>query len=67
MGKAIRIFEAVFGLLLLGIGMFVLGLDHLSRLWQLGGACLFMLLGGNLVWAACRGRKSWLSRVGPLP
>lgn len=31
------------------------------------GAALLLKFGGNLLFAAWRGRASWLSRIGPLP
>ncbi len=65
--NAERIFSAVFGALLLGIGIFSLFQDHLSFAWRLGGGFLLALLGFNSLWAAYRGKASWLSRLGPLP
>lgn len=67
MSNAERIFSAGFGAFLLGLGIFALFQEHLSFAWRLGGGFLLALLGFNSLWAACRGRASWLSRVGPLP
>jgi hypothetical protein len=67
MGNAERIFSAVFGALLLGLGIFGLFQDHLSFGWRLGGSFLLALLGSNSICAAYRGKASWLSRLGPLP
>ena len=62
-----RTFSAVFGALLLGIGIFAFWQDHLSPPWRIGGGLLLALLGGNALFAAYRGKASWLSRLGPLP
>jgi hypothetical protein len=62
-----RLASGVFGLGLVGTGvyaLFVVGPP--DALQSLGGAVL-MLLGGNMFLAACRARESWLSRIGPLP
>lgn len=67
MSRGERIFSAVFGALLLGVGIFALGQAHVSLAWRLGGGLLLVLLGGNSLFAAYRGKASWLSRLGPLP
>jgi hypothetical protein len=67
MSKGERLFSAVIGVLLLGVGIFALGQDHLSPAWRLGGGFLFALLGANSLLAAYRGKASWLSHLGPLP
>lgn len=60
-------FSAVFGSLLLGVGVFALGQDNPSPMWRFGGGLLLVLVGGNSLFAAYRSRPSWLSRLGPLP
>ncbi len=67
MGKAERAFSAVFGLFLLGVGIYALLFSPAPVLWRLGGGAVLALLGGNLIHAALRCRPSWLSRIGPLP
>ena len=67
MSHSERIFSAVFGALLLGVGMFALFQDHLSFAWRLGSSFLLALLGSNSLLAAYRGKASWLSFLGPLP
>jgi hypothetical protein len=67
MSKWERIYSAVFGALLLGVGIFALWQDHLSPAWRLGGGILVALLGANSLLGAYRGKASWLSRLGPLP
>lgn len=67
MSKGERVFSAVFGILLLGVGIFAFGQDHLSATWRFGGGFLLVILGGNSLFAAYRNKTSWLSRSGPLP
>lgn len=67
MRKGERIFSAVFGALLLGVGIFALAQGHLSPAWRLVGGLALALLGGNSMFAAYTGNPSWLSRLGPLP
>lgn len=62
-----RVFSAVFGAVLIAIGIFALAQGHLSPLWRFCGGIGVVLFGANAVVAACRGRPSWLSRLGPLP
>ncbi len=67
MSKGERMFSAVFGVLLLGVGILALAQDHLPFVWRLAGGLLLVLLGGNSVLSAYRGKASWLSRLGPSP
>ena len=67
MRKGERIFSAVFGLFLLGIGVYVLILGETSAAWRFIGGAVVALLGGNMLYASCSGKPSWLSKVGPLP
>lgn len=62
-----RLFSAVFGALLFGVGVFAFSQDHLSPAWRFGGGFLLILFGANSLLAAYRRRASWLSRLGPLP
>jgi hypothetical protein len=67
MTKGERIFSVVFGLFLLGVGAYALVQEHVPALWRFGGGLLIALCGANMVYAAYRGKGSWLSRLGPLP
>jgi len=67
MNKGERIFSVMFGAVLLAVGIVALGQDHLSAAWRYIGGSLLILLGGNALYAAYRGKASWLSRIGPLP
>ena len=67
MGKGERIFSAAFGLFLLGIGLYVLVLGETAAPWRFIGGAVVAVVGGNMVYASCTGKRSWLSKVGPLP
>ncbi|MCM2264571.1 MAG: hypothetical protein NDI73_05195 [Desulfuromonadales bacterium] len=67
MRKAERGFSAVFGLFLLGIGVYALLLSQAPTLWHIGGGIVLALFGGNMLLASYRGKPSWLSSIGPLP
>jgi hypothetical protein len=62
-----RLLSVVFGLCLLGVSVHLLVLGEASLGWRLGGGAGLAALGGNLVYAAWRGRRSWLARIGQLP
>lgn len=67
MGRAGRAFSVVFGCFLAGVGVYALTLDHAPLWWRVPGGLALVVLGVDLVVAALRDRKSWLSRIGPLP
>lgn len=67
MTKAERVFSIVFGAFLLAVGVYALTLDHLTLPWRVVGGLSLCVLGGNLLYAAHAGKRSWLSRIGPLP
>lgn len=56
-----------FGGLLAATGFYVALFAPAPGAMQVGLGLLLVLLGGNMVLAACRARESWLSRLGPLP
>ncbi len=66
-GRGERMFEFVFGLLLVGSGSYALLYGETSAAWRFGGGAVLVLLGGNLLQSSWRGKPSWLSRLGPLP
>ena len=66
-GKGERYFSFAFGLFLVGVGVYALLFSHASDAWRSGGGPALILLGGNMLLSAWRGRPSWLSRIGPLP
>lgn len=64
------LFRAVTGLLgafLLGLGVYVLMWPAASGLLAMATGIVFVLLGGNAIVAAMRGKRAWLARIGPLP
>lgn len=67
MHKGERIFSAVFGLFLLGIGLYVLLLGETPDTWRFIGGVVLAVLGGNMLYASYTGKRSWIAKVGPLP
>ena len=67
MEKGERIFSAVFGLFLLSTGVYVLALGETPAPWRFIGGAVLVVLGVNMLHASYTGKRSWLSRVGPLP
>ncbi|RPI70239.1 MAG: hypothetical protein EHM38_03875 [Geobacteraceae bacterium] len=67
MSKVERAFSAVFGLFILGVGVYALLLNQAPTPWRIGGGMVMALLGGNMLLASYRGKPSWLSWIGPLP
>lgn len=67
MSKVERAFSAVFGLFLLGVGIYTLLLSQVPTPWQIAGGIVMVLFGGNMLLASYRGKPSWLSWIGPLP
>lgn len=66
-GRKYRIFSFVFGLVLLGVGVFALFFAVVDGWLRYLAALGFIAAGANLMWAARKGRESWLSKIGPLP
>ncbi|TAN13873.1 MAG: hypothetical protein EPN34_00810 [Burkholderiaceae bacterium] len=62
-----RVFVGAFGLLLLGIGVYVLMLDGVSAIYRSMGGIVLCVLGGNAVYCALVGKRPWISKIGPLP
>jgi small neutral amino acid transporter SnatA (MarC family) len=67
MSKTERAFSAVFGLFLLGVGIYALLLSQALTPWHIAGGIVLVLFGGNMLLASYRGKSSWLSWLGPLP
>ena len=62
-----RLIFGALGLLLLGVGGYALAFaDNRGLLGYLVSVSL-VLVGGNALYAAWRGRRCWLSHLGPLP
>lgn len=62
-----RFATGLFGLFLVGVGIFVLLRATTTAIVRVSGGLVLVLLGGNMVLCAYRGKESWLSRLGPLP
>jgi len=67
MGQGERLFACVLGVLLVGVGGYALLFGYTDAVWRYGGGGVLIVLGGNLLQAAWRGKPSWLSHLGPLP
>ena len=66
-GRTYRLLSGCFGLFLAGIGVYALVFAEPLTLLRLAAGAALVVLGGNMVAAAWKGRESWLSRIGPLP
>lgn len=62
-----RLGGALLGLIFVGCGVWILADATLTIAVRLSVGVLLGLLGGNALYAAGCGRRSWLSRIGPLP
>jgi small neutral amino acid transporter SnatA (MarC family) len=62
-----RLATGLFGLFLVGVGFFVLLRATTPAVIRVTGGLVLVVLGGNMVLSSCRGKESWLSRLGPLP
>ncbi len=67
MSRSERAFSAVFGALLLSVGLYALVLGPATLPWRIGGGLGLAVFGGNMLYAAYHSSPSWLSRIGPLP
>ena len=62
-----RLATGLLGLFLVGVGVFVLLRATTTAVVRVSSGLVLVLLGGNMVLSAYRGKESWLSRLGPLP
>jgi hypothetical protein len=67
MGSGERWFVALFGLFLLGLGLYVVLLDDTDPAWRFLGGLVLIALGANAAFGAVTNRRPWISRIGPLP
>lgn len=65
-GRTHRLIQGLLGLLLVASGLYVAFAVQLDLI-TVFGAALLLLFGGNALWASWRARRSWISRIGPLP
>ena len=59
--------SAMFGLFLRSIGVYVLAWTRRLLLGASLAELFSAVLGANMLYASYTGKRSWLSRVGPLP
>ena len=62
-----RAFVVVFGLFLLGIGIYAVLLAQTSPAWRYIGGGVLLALGSNAVYGGLTGKRPWISKIGPLP
>ena len=62
-----RAFVVVFGLFLLGIGIYAVLLAQTSPAWRYIGGGVLLALGSNAVYGGLTGRRPWISKIAPLP
>ena len=67
MRSAERVFAGLFGVLLLGIGIYAAFLPAVDPLWGYIGGVLLAVLGGNAIYAALRDKRPWIFLIGPMP
>lgn len=65
--RADRIAAAVFGALFVGVGALILVLTPMDTLWPLALVLVVTGLGLESIASAALGKRSLLSRLGPLP
>lgn len=67
-GMLCRVCSGVFGLFLLGLGLYVLVSEQLvSGVLHYGFSLVLLVLGGNALYSAWQGKDAWLIKIGPLP
>ncbi len=66
MGNGERVFLALFGALLLGVGIYALLDGEADAVWRYLGGLSFAALGANAIHGAVIGRRPWIARIGPL-
>lgn len=62
-----RLFVGAFGALLSSIGVYAFLYGSASPGWRYLGGGVLGALGLNAVYCAITGKRSWISRIGPLP
>ncbi|HSD16609.1 MAG TPA: hypothetical protein VLC71_05020 [Thermomonas sp.] len=62
-----RVFVGYFGVFLIAVGLYVLVMSGAAPAWRYLGGGLLCLIGINAVYSGVTGKRSWLSRIGPLP
>jgi hypothetical protein len=67
MGSGEKVFVGIFGLFLIGLGLYVLLFGEVSALWRYVGGLAILTIGINAVHGAISDKRPWISRIGPLP
>lgn len=66
-GRLHRLLLAGLGALLVGVGIYALIAPAAPGLWRQVAALGLVALGANAGYCAWQAKRSWLSRIGPLP
>ena len=62
-----RVLSAIFGLFLIGVGIFTVVFGVVVPLYRISLGVLIAVLGAQALWSAIRSKPSWLSQLGPFP
>lgn len=65
MRSAERVFAALFGMLLLGTGIYAA--LFAAVVWGYIGGLLLAVLGANAIYASLTDKRPWIFLIGPLP
>ena len=65
--RTYRICGAVLGLMLVGVAVYAIAVKGVDEIYQAVAAGVMLVAGVNMVWSACKGDRSWVSKLGPLP
>lgn len=67
MRSAERVFAALFGMLLLGTGIYAALFAAVEPVWGYIGGLLLAVLGANAIYASLTDKRPWIFLIGPLP
>ena len=62
-----RVLLVNFGVILSGVGLYALVLSDASPVWRYLGGGFLCAVGINAIYCGATGKRSWISRIGPLP
>jgi len=65
--KIARFIAVIFGAFLVVVGAYVFFYSEAPLHWTAPTAIVLVSVGANLIYSVFRAKRSWLSRIGPLP